>query len=501
MPALYEIKPSPGKGNGVFATRNISQGTAILRDKLVMVIDQVEMHITEQAVSQAFDKLSRVDQRRFLQLHAADERRGNGGKSRLYRIYKDNAFGDEESHLEIIAEAPIAKGEEIYISYKEGALQTLTSRQRMSLLRASYGFVCSCPACSLDGASLRLSDMRRELACCLWYGLRGFQKPDLDAVGENILSRRKIVLPHKVMCGVLLLQRSATTIDLTTNTSANPLSEHDSYWRIDDAGRGIQRLQQDEKMLREELKRYCSMNHQKQTKKGEPASLLKRADHGLLCYVHCTVEELRQYIADRHITYNEDVGVRVVESGGPVRTGLYAMLEQADTEPEFHGFMELPPELRTEVYGYYIAGLAGNTLHAPTTPPLACVNRQIRKEVLPIFFGQPVRIRPETALFFNDVDGENLALVRKIRICVRSYAYQNTPREQAAVVCDVGIAQQGITFGSDCKYTSAPGAWRVNHELSGALRRLTSGENGAIKSMSWRDMQALSKAMERAWDF
>ena len=56
--------------------------------------------------------------------------------------------------LEVMAEKAIAEGEEVFISYKEGLLQNLTSWQRKALLRASYGFECSREICCLGSKEL-----------------------------------------------------------------------------------------------------------------------------------------------------------------------------------------------------------------------------------------------------------------------------------------------------------------------------------------------------------
>jgi len=199
MHDFFEIKPSPGKGNGVFATKAISPGSTILRDVPVMQINRQQSETAEQDVQQAFNRLSKANQRKLLDLHAAEANGANAGKSKLYRIHKDNAFGEEESSfmvptisrinhacaltatiaaapgesagLGVVAEKPIAAGEEVSISYKEGLLQTLTSWQRKALLRGSYGFRCSCRLCCLDSRQLLITDMRRCLICGLWYGL------------------------------------------------------------------------------------------------------------------------------------------------------------------------------------------------------------------------------------------------------------------------------------------------------------------------------------------
>lgn len=77
MAMPYEIKSSDGKGEGVFATRDIAVGEVIMEDDKTMVTTSTT------SVLRAFEDLSLDDQTRFLQLH-------EGGKSyfsKIQRIY------------------------------------------------------------------------------------------------------------------------------------------------------------------------------------------------------------------------------------------------------------------------------------------------------------------------------------------------------------------------------------------------------------------------------
>ena len=66
---LYTIKPSPGKGNGVFATKTIVVGTVILRDTEVMRIHTAPgQEVTDDEVRCAFEQLSPSEQVSFLSL-------------------------------------------------------------------------------------------------------------------------------------------------------------------------------------------------------------------------------------------------------------------------------------------------------------------------------------------------------------------------------------------------------------------------------------------------
>ncbi|KAK6396720.1 hypothetical protein LTR65_008618 [Meristemomyces frigidus] len=323
----------------------------------------------------------------------------------------------------------------------------------------------------------------------------------------------------------------------------NLFDEHDSYWRIDDWSQREQqqRAMEDMTVLRKDLSQYCSKDHSNQSR-AELITLLKRSDHRLLCYVHCSVKELKQFIRDRRIDNNITSGLSHVTSGGPLRNGLYTILERADAMPDFHGFLKLPPELRKEIYSYYIAGFQEQVLHAPTMPPLARLNRTIREEVLPMFFEQctfemqftqtarpamrfsrssvePVHVRPETALFFSMMARADLARIRKLRICVKSYEDHTTqrvatPLELYILTCDVVLPKEGNNAIIKCVYklgdplpplmdtNSMLGhaiATNTASEVAQALQRLTSGKDGAVECMGWRGIQALTRAVERAW--
>jgi hypothetical protein len=52
-----EMKPSPGKGWGAFATRRIERGAMILREKPLFVIRKPHEEITEEDVWAAFQQL------------------------------------------------------------------------------------------------------------------------------------------------------------------------------------------------------------------------------------------------------------------------------------------------------------------------------------------------------------------------------------------------------------------------------------------------------------
>lgn len=207
----YEIKLSPGKGKGLFATVPLERGDVIFKERQVMAIDEPSYRVTEKAVKQAFDRLSKADQRHFLQLN---ESIAHAGKSRLFRIFKNSAFNDTHGSWmtfavawinhscvpnatisngdgsdELIADNTIAEGDEIFISYKADGFPIMGVKQRKDMLRNTHGFECSCPLCAAESEALAISEMRRDLMRSLWYPVNGRHVPDLTSLGSSFTLR------------------------------------------------------------------------------------------------------------------------------------------------------------------------------------------------------------------------------------------------------------------------------------------------------------------------
>ncbi|OQO02834.1 hypothetical protein B0A48_11117 [Cryoendolithus antarcticus] len=122
--------------------------------------------------------------------------------------------------------------------------------------------------------------------------------------------------------------------------------------------------------------------HPKQPSWTRAFQLVVRCQSGLLSYEKYGVAELRAFAAARAI-----VRTCSVTEGSLERTkkaDLVYMLEQADDERTFR-LMDLPPELRNDIYVAYLDSL-------PTMPmrfvqaPLCLASRQLREETLKVFF-------------------------------------------------------------------------------------------------------------------
>lgn len=217
MAKLYEIKPSAGRGNGVFATADLQPGTTVMSDKVGLRLEQYHGILEHEDVQRVFDRLSRHDQKRFLELHEGHRPL----PTKLVRICKANGFGDTSSsslrvYLEIsrinhscvpnaelgeldestkvFAIKPISRGEEIFISYQE-QFQAMTKQQRAGTLKAFFGFTCNCHACTLPLCDEQLSDCRRRLVNTVSYNLKGFKAPAMNQESLLHMTAAEVELP------------------------------------------------------------------------------------------------------------------------------------------------------------------------------------------------------------------------------------------------------------------------------------------------------------------
>ena len=94
MDTLYEIKASPGRGLGLFATRDCQPG-------VVIKIESAMMHVksggtipeVESRVNWAFGQLSEDQRAQFLRLHQSHIT----FNTKAARIFYANRFGDDET--------------------------------------------------------------------------------------------------------------------------------------------------------------------------------------------------------------------------------------------------------------------------------------------------------------------------------------------------------------------------------------------------------------------
>ncbi|CAI7629722.1 unnamed protein product [Penicillium viridicatum] len=84
----FELRPSPGKGWGAFATKHIDRGSLILSEKPTFMIRKSHAEITDYHVTMAFQKLSPSQRAQFLLL------RDNGTNrfTSMNEAFAENSF-------------------------------------------------------------------------------------------------------------------------------------------------------------------------------------------------------------------------------------------------------------------------------------------------------------------------------------------------------------------------------------------------------------------------
>ncbi|KGO68388.1 hypothetical protein PITC_070130 [Penicillium italicum] len=201
----FELRPSPGKGWGAFATRRIDRGALILSEKPTFIIRRSHTEITDYHIAMAFQQLSPGQKAQFLIL------RDNGAScfTSLNEAFAKNSFNinsnldEPESHglfplhsrfnhsclpnskvptvsgevISSFATRDIDVGEEINFCYNTD-FECRTRYERHQALR----FTCDCMACLPGTPFQRLSDMRRRLIRGLQYLARGV---DLDGQRQS----------------------------------------------------------------------------------------------------------------------------------------------------------------------------------------------------------------------------------------------------------------------------------------------------------------------------
>ena len=177
--ALWELRPSPGKGIGMFAKSKILRGTRILADRCLINLPQPKALLTD--IERAFDQLSPSQQKAYMELHCPDR----PGRSPVVRIWEANCFRVDEgagiflkasrinhsctpnAHfawnaniqretVHAIVDIPASK--EIFISYCYPHTDIYHRQQKLE----PYGFDCDCRPCSQDTPSGRTSEACRR---------------------------------------------------------------------------------------------------------------------------------------------------------------------------------------------------------------------------------------------------------------------------------------------------------------------------------------------------
>lgn len=176
----YIVKKSPGKGQGVFAARDVSKGERVLVDKPFFVVTRP---YDKHKVLMQFERMPLPRRKQYMQLYCPD-RSDDPYMTDVMRIFEANCFniGDKaamfltatrfnhsclpnmyyswsEKRNEIVFHSiiDIPDGEEMTICY---GCPFLACLERHSQLRF-YNFWCRCPACQTETSFGRASESRR----------------------------------------------------------------------------------------------------------------------------------------------------------------------------------------------------------------------------------------------------------------------------------------------------------------------------------------------------
>jgi len=189
---VYTVRPSPGKGLGVFALHDLEVGAIVMRETPILTIKRPDfikgtgypMSAVSRLVRAEFALLSREQQEEVMNLtyHATEVEEESS--DRLGLIFRSNAYNTGEdiglfpkiarinhscrpntgyywnaklNKRIVYANRQIKKGEELFDSY----IPLLLTREDRQKRLGPYGFTCSCEACALENGAMRQSDKRR----------------------------------------------------------------------------------------------------------------------------------------------------------------------------------------------------------------------------------------------------------------------------------------------------------------------------------------------------
>ena len=147
-----------------------------------------------------------------------------------------------------------------------------------------------------------------------------------------------------------------------------------------------------------------------------------RSQRGLVSYEVMNLLELKLYIAQRGLpaTFNQETTVASVKT----------QLEQADDETTFR-LLDLPPELRVQIYTHYFKSFVGTRANNQTRPPITGACRLVRQESLPAFYAhckfrldmhnetivsRQLSCTPQTRLFLLRTSDSQFGWIRTIDI-------------------------------------------------------------------------------------
>ncbi|KAF2996836.1 hypothetical protein E8E13_003472 [Curvularia kusanoi] len=191
-PDVYVVRPSKGKGLGVFTLHDLEIGDIVMREAPILKIDPPDyvrgtgypMAEVTKFVRREFETLSAAAQAEVMSLTYHATAMEEATMDKLGLIFRTNAYNTDEqiglfpriarinhscrpntsyywskklNKRVVYASRKIKRGEEFSVSYI-GLLSTHSERQKRL---DRYGFKCTCEACAAAHAEKQVSDKRR----------------------------------------------------------------------------------------------------------------------------------------------------------------------------------------------------------------------------------------------------------------------------------------------------------------------------------------------------
>ncbi|KAF6841525.1 set domain-containing protein 5 [Colletotrichum musicola] len=213
---LWEVRPSPGRGLGIFAVREIPQGTRIIDESPLFTLDPgglVQGHGfafdgIAAAVDTAFAALNATARAAYLSCPEHRDPEGDAAYSREALIFRTNGFTMAGGIIGIFpriaklnhscrpnavsvpvggrrviwAGRDIAAGEEVMITYAPLTQDAETRRARL----AQWGFRCDCQACTASDEGRGDDEDAKRLEMNRLTGLLE-EELGADAFGGDVL--------------------------------------------------------------------------------------------------------------------------------------------------------------------------------------------------------------------------------------------------------------------------------------------------------------------------
>ncbi|TWU72887.1 hypothetical protein ED733_004199 [Metarhizium rileyi] len=249
--APFELKPSPGKGWGAFATKAIKNGEVILTESPLFIVPLGSKSIPSDIWETISLTLSPVQKHQLSLLRV----NGQGPLRGLHHALSENCFEiktpDESMSQGLYvlqsrfnhscvpnsivplqttpivtryAMADIAIGEEITFCYLSG-LAANTKAERHNEL----GFTCCCKGCTLPTHLQGVSDLRRRLFAGLWFLSHGvdfnerrqdFGRPLITNVALN-----RAAINHEITASELFFNTALTALVAEQEEILHPILE------------------------------------------------------------------------------------------------------------------------------------------------------------------------------------------------------------------------------------------------------------------------------------